>query len=145
MIAVAATRYTEAHEWVTYDADKPEVAATVGITDYAQNSLGDIVFVELPLPDTQVSQGGKQKLFCTVLIQSSSATGSLPRRPNWSCGEREGGFRHLCPRQRRHRVRQPGVGRQAFHSELCCRVRRFVPLVIFTLNVVARTLKRPDW
>jgi len=37
-------RYTKDHEWVRVDGD----AATVGITDYAANQLGDIVFVELP-------------------------------------------------------------------------------------------------
>jgi glycine cleavage system H protein len=36
--------YTKEHEWVKIDGD----IATVGITDYAQNSLGDIVYVELP-------------------------------------------------------------------------------------------------
>jgi glycine cleavage system H protein len=37
-------RYTKEHEWVRMDGD----IATVGITDYAQESLGDVVFVELP-------------------------------------------------------------------------------------------------
>jgi glycine cleavage system H protein len=37
-------RYTKEHEWTSVDG----VAGTVGITDYAQDSLGDIVFVELP-------------------------------------------------------------------------------------------------
>ena len=37
-------RYTKDHEWVTVDGD----LATVGITEYAQDQLGDIVFVELP-------------------------------------------------------------------------------------------------
>jgi glycine cleavage system H protein len=37
-------RYTKDHEWVRVDGDE----ATVGITDYATNQLGDIVFVELP-------------------------------------------------------------------------------------------------
>ena len=36
--------YTEDHEWVSMDSD----IGTVGITDYAQSELGDIVFVELP-------------------------------------------------------------------------------------------------
>ncbi|MBN1155116.1 glycine cleavage system protein GcvH [candidate division KSB1 bacterium] len=36
--------YTEEHEWVFIEND----VATIGITDYAQNELGDIVFVELP-------------------------------------------------------------------------------------------------
>ena len=37
-------RYTKEHEWVKVDGNK----VTVGITDFAQNELGDIVFVELP-------------------------------------------------------------------------------------------------
>ena len=47
-------KYSEDHEWVRLDGD----VATVGITDYAQNELGDIVFVELPEPGTVVSVGG---------------------------------------------------------------------------------------
>lgn len=38
------TKYSEDHEWITVDGD----TGTVGITDHAQNALGDIVFVELP-------------------------------------------------------------------------------------------------
>jgi glycine cleavage system H protein len=40
----AGYRYTKEHEWIEADG----TTGTVGITDYAQNSLGDIVFVELP-------------------------------------------------------------------------------------------------
>lgn len=48
-------RYTPEHEWV---ADSGEGAGVrVGITDYAQESLGDIVYVTLPEPGTQVSAG----------------------------------------------------------------------------------------
>lgn len=39
------TRYTEDHEWATVEADD---IVTVGITDFAQSQLGDIVYVELP-------------------------------------------------------------------------------------------------
>jgi glycine cleavage system H protein len=38
--------YSEDHEWIAYDAESG--VATVGITDYAQGELGDIVFLELP-------------------------------------------------------------------------------------------------
>lgn len=38
------TKYSEDHEWVKVDGD----LATIGITDHAQDSLGDIVFIELP-------------------------------------------------------------------------------------------------
>lgn len=47
-------RYTKEHEWVRVDG----AIGTVGITDHAQNELGDIVYVDLPKAGTQVSQGG---------------------------------------------------------------------------------------
>ena len=47
-------RYTEEHEWVRVDGD----LATVGISEHAQQQLGDVVFVELPEVGRQVSQGG---------------------------------------------------------------------------------------
>ena len=46
--------YSKEHEWVKMDGD----TATVGITDYAQSSLGDIVFVELPRVGATVQQFG---------------------------------------------------------------------------------------
>jgi glycine cleavage system H protein len=52
-------RYTKEHEWVKVDGD----SGTIGITNYAQESLGDIVFVELPKPGTEISTG---KSFGTV-------------------------------------------------------------------------------
>lgn len=45
--------YTEEHEWIDVAGD----VATVGITDYAQGQLGDIVFVELPAVGTAVEKG----------------------------------------------------------------------------------------
>jgi glycine cleavage system H protein len=45
--------YTEEHEWIRLDGD----TATVGITDFAQGQLGDIVFVEVPEPGRQVQKG----------------------------------------------------------------------------------------
>lgn len=46
--------YTEEHEWVLLD-DTTNIA-TIGITDYAQRELGDIVFVELPNVNDEVKQ-----------------------------------------------------------------------------------------
>ncbi len=46
--------YSKEHEWVKIDGDK----ATIGITDYAQNSLGDIVYVELPKIGAKIDQFG---------------------------------------------------------------------------------------
>jgi glycine cleavage system H protein len=45
--------YTDQHEWLLKNGE----VATVGITDYAQHELGDIVFVELPRVGDRVSQG----------------------------------------------------------------------------------------
>ncbi len=50
----AELKYTKDHEWVKIDGD----VATVGITDYAQGELGDVVFVELPAEGDSVEQGG---------------------------------------------------------------------------------------
>lgn len=46
-------RFTEDHEWVAVDGD----IATVGISTYAQEQLGDLVFVDLPEVGKEVSQG----------------------------------------------------------------------------------------
>lgn len=46
-------KYATSHEWVRVDGD----TATIGITDYAQDSLGDIVFVELPTPGMELKVG----------------------------------------------------------------------------------------
>ena len=46
-------RYTNEHEWVRVEGD----LATVGITDYAQHELGDVVYVELPKPGTKLNAG----------------------------------------------------------------------------------------
>ena len=46
-------RYSKDHEWIDVNGD----LATVGITDYAQHELGDVVFVELPKVGTQLKAG----------------------------------------------------------------------------------------
>jgi glycine cleavage system H protein len=48
-------RYSDEHEWVRAEGDR----ARVGITDYAQDALGDIVYVDLPVVGTEVVVGGK--------------------------------------------------------------------------------------
>lgn len=45
--------YTKDHEWVRVAGDQ----ATIGITDHAQNQLGDVVYVELPKPDEKFGSG----------------------------------------------------------------------------------------
>src|SRR5665213_1033001 len=52
-------RYTREHEWIDING----IVGTVGITDYAQNSLGDIVFVEAPKVGDTVEEG---KVFGSV-------------------------------------------------------------------------------
>jgi glycine cleavage system H protein len=52
-------KYTKEHEWIKGDGSN----ATIGITDYAQESLGDIVFVELPKTGSEITAG---KTFGTV-------------------------------------------------------------------------------
>ena len=55
----AKYRYTKQHEWVDVNGD----VATIGITDYAQHELGDVVFAELPKPGATITAG---KSFGTV-------------------------------------------------------------------------------
>ncbi len=57
-------RFTESHEWVEIEGD----TATVGITDYAQKELGDIVYVELPVEGHSVKVGDE-----AVVIESTKA------------------------------------------------------------------------
>jgi glycine cleavage system H protein len=49
----AGYKYTKEHEWLKIDGG----TGVIGITDYAQNSLGDIVFVELPKVGSEISAG----------------------------------------------------------------------------------------
>ncbi|MDT3330996.1 MULTISPECIES: glycine cleavage system protein GcvH [Microbacterium] len=53
MTDLTALSYTAEHEWIAFDGD----VATVGITDYAAEKLGDVVFVELPAVGTAVTAG----------------------------------------------------------------------------------------
>ena len=55
----ATYRYTREHEWIDVEGK----TGKVGITDYAQNTLGDIVFVEMPKPGAKVEKG---KVFGSV-------------------------------------------------------------------------------
>ena len=55
----AELQYTDSHEWIAMDSD----VATVGVTDYAQSQLGDIVFVELPEVGASLQRG---QLFGTI-------------------------------------------------------------------------------
>jgi glycine cleavage system H protein len=63
---VSDIRYTKDHEYVRLDGD----IATVGITDHAQEQLGDIVFVELPAVGKSVEQGAEAAVVESVKAAS---------------------------------------------------------------------------
>jgi glycine cleavage system H protein len=60
-------RYAPTHEWVRTEADG---TLTVGITDFAQDSLGDLVFVQLPEPGRRLKAGEE----CTVVESVKAAS-----------------------------------------------------------------------
>ena len=62
LLDLAAKRYTPEHEWVSFDDSTG--LGTIGITEYAQKALGDVVYVELPAEGTQVATGGTSRLAC---------------------------------------------------------------------------------
>lgn len=80
-------RYTKDHEWIKVDG----ATATVGITDYAQHELGDVVFVELPKPGAKFSAGQSfgtvesvkavSDIFCPVSGEVVEANGTLGNEP----------------------------------------------------------------
>lgn len=61
-------RYTEQHEWVKVEGD----VALIGITDFAQNALGDVTFVELPALDQEVQKGDD-----IVVVESTKAASDV--------------------------------------------------------------------
>ena len=58
--------FTKEHEWIDVEGD----TATVGITDYAQSQLGDVVFVEVPDAGRSLTQGGKAAVVESVKAAS---------------------------------------------------------------------------
>jgi len=62
------TKFTEDHEWARNDGD----VIVVGVTDYAQEQLGEVVFVELPEIDRSVQQGEE-----TAVVESVKAAGEV--------------------------------------------------------------------
>jgi glycine cleavage system H protein len=65
---MSQVRYTKEHEWVRIDGD----VAVCGITGYAQQALGDIVYVELPELGKKVAQGGE-----VAVVESSKAASEI--------------------------------------------------------------------
>ncbi|HSP24535.1 MAG TPA: glycine cleavage system protein GcvH [Saliniramus sp.] len=63
---MSTTRYTKDHEYVRIDGD----TGIVGITDYAQSQLGDVVYVELPAVGKSVEKGGEAAVVESVKAAS---------------------------------------------------------------------------
>jgi glycine cleavage system H protein len=61
-----STKYTKDHEYIRVEGD----IGTVGITDYAQQQLGDVVFVELPAKGKKVAKGGEAAVVESVKAAS---------------------------------------------------------------------------
>ena len=87
----AKYRYTKQHEWVDVNGD----VAKIGITDYAQHELGDVVFVELPKVGAQLKAGGSlgtvesvkavSEIFCPVsgdVTEINPALANAPEKIN---------------------------------------------------------------
>ncbi|MBI1907325.1 MAG: glycine cleavage system protein GcvH [Rhodocyclales bacterium] len=66
---MSTLKYTEDHEWLRLEGDN---VVTVGITDHAQNALGDIVFVQLPEVGASFGAGDE-----AAVIESVKAAGDL--------------------------------------------------------------------
>jgi glycine cleavage system H protein len=58
--------YSRDHEWIRVDGD----TATIGITDFAQGQLGDVVFVEVPEAGRHIAQGGEAAVVESVKAAS---------------------------------------------------------------------------
>ncbi len=87
MVSPSELKYTKDHEWVRVEGD----TGTIGITDYAQDQLGDIVFVELPAAGTAIAAAEKfgeiesvkavSELFAPVSGEVTEANDSLADSP----------------------------------------------------------------
>jgi glycine cleavage system H protein len=65
---MSTTRYTKDHEWVRQEGD----IAVIGITDYAQEQLGDVVYVELPDIGRAIEQGNE-----AAIVESAKAASEV--------------------------------------------------------------------
>lgn len=80
-------RYTNDHEWIAVEGD----TATIGITDYAQGELGDIIYLELPEAGTHMSKGDPfgtveavktvEEVYVPVTGEVIEVNGALEDRP----------------------------------------------------------------
>ena len=86
--STSEVRYTDQHEWIRLDGEE----ATVGITKYAAESLGDVVFVELPASGKSVKAGSEAAVVESVKAASdiyapasgtvTSANSDLEKEPS---------------------------------------------------------------
>ena len=95
--------FTDEHEWIDVEGEN----ATVGITDYAQEQLGDIVFVELPEVGTELDKGGDaavvesvkaaSDVYAPITGEVTEANGALEDDPSLvnTSPEEEGWFFRL--------------------------------------------------
>src|SRR3989442_5504044 len=100
-------RYHEDHEWIRVEGKQ----ATLGISDFAQDALGDIVFIDMPKPGTKVTAGQQLRevestkttspLYTPVsgtIVKSNTALKNQPEvgktgacRQGWSAADRDAG------------------------------------------------------
>lgn len=66
MAELGGVRFSETHEWVRKDGD----SATVGITEYAQSQLGDVIYLELPTVGQRLDAGGRMGVIESVKAAS---------------------------------------------------------------------------
>jgi len=80
-------KYSQEHEWVLLEGG----TATIGITDYAQQSLGDVVFVELPKPGVKFNAGQSlgtvesvkavSEIYSPISLEVTEVNGALANAP----------------------------------------------------------------
>lgn len=68
---MSKTYYTEEHEWIRVEGD----TATIGISDYAQSQLGDVVFIELPDVGKELAKGDEAAVVESVKAASEVYAG----------------------------------------------------------------------
>jgi len=93
---MADVKYTEDHEWVSLDGEE----ATIGITDHAQEQLGEVVFVELPEINKKVKKGdvvavvesvkAASEIYAPVAGEITEANPALEDDPGLVNGDAEG-------------------------------------------------------
>ncbi|MYB42445.1 MAG: glycine cleavage system protein GcvH [Chloroflexi bacterium] len=83
-------RYTSDHEWLRRDEANPD-EAVIGITDFAQDQLGDVVYLDLPAPGDEISAGDRfgeiesvktvSDLYAPISGEVLAANGELEEQP----------------------------------------------------------------